>query len=60
MEEKEESQIVKDFRTYKDKMKELAKCFDRLEELLERKRQLEKEEQEEVEKENSQDKNICE
>lgn len=50
MEEEDENQIVKDFRIYKDKMKELAECFDRLEALLERKRQLEKEEQEEAEK----------
>lgn len=47
--EKDENPIVEGFRTYKDKMKELAECFDRLEKLLEKQHQLEKEEQEEAE-----------
>lgn len=46
MEEKDENPIVESFRTYKDKMKELAECFDRLEKSLARKRQLEEEEKE--------------
>lgn len=49
--EKDENPIVKGFRTYKDKMRELAECFDRLEKLLEKQHQLEKEEAEQEKEE---------
>ena len=49
--DKEENPIVEGFKTYKDMMRELAECFDRLEKLLEEKSRLEKEEAEQEKEE---------